>query len=1092
MRAFSSKDVIKQEDFDVLGEQSSSVIHQYAEYILHALHHTQTELFQNHDMDYERLYQHYLNARQELWMTRSFVDGMKGAISRRDFALNEQRKMYYKEVIRLREQLTVKGTLEEKYDMDQTTLFNPEAWLKDLIGDDFSDDDSIEAIQKKAQAAVDRLNEQFEKDKFKLQKQMNQLSVERDRQLEILKAEVQRQIDEASSRQKQLETLEEESAAANSNLDQLSAQFQMRIEDQLASHRQMMQDFEQKMITQQSEMDQMIARATETQTHEFEEEKERLLMELQETRVKVEEKQDKIFELEGVIEDLKIKTEMTAKRGKVEEESKTNELLEKLTRLQLEKEMVQNECTQLKSKITKIETALGEDEIKAITQQPTKGSKSKGGVKERQFKSEQERIVEQEQETKTNLRSLKMAVSTANTAGKERYELNWMILTSRLLEQQRQERMEAVHAFAEKKEKGEINDEDFDDFWDEMRGEGGRVGQAREKNKAGRKRGGKRSEDNNGHDDNDDEERGGTGRRHVKSADGTLNASKRSVSRQSPSGVQKPVSSLSHRSPGRSSPTKTPKPLSKRVLNYLELLKEREEQRVAKLNLSKNEIEMERRKNLELVLKAANRLVDGIDSMGGVDSFPLFGRTFEKVHSSTVTGREFTIRRPEDDLAAYLGNSIPLTLDDTQEGMVKLDMERLRHFPPDPQNLPFHSAMSVRTAKREWRIEKEREVQTMRERTVRERQMRINTTQLELPVQTQMGRKNAQTSPRRFDTTVNPSSVNDDDPLLATFTSFGLKTPEPHSLNTVDLNETLPNTTRRDDQLNATGQFPTRPEWTPSVKMKEKHAVRDEKEDTRISQQSTVSEVFTPIQSERRANKQPDSKQRKDEKEVKLRVYDFNTIEGSMSERDLNRMKERRKEEKRKREEMEDFERRAEEWRLKQEADTSFSSPSKSTPQPHTPFFPFLLNIPHSAAEETGRRGQDSAHPLQMVFEAEGDFEVVPGGEQRKAEKGKERRKEWKAKEEKRSLDTTREVKERRPPQAVPFSELLPKARSENRSNGSVLVAVEREACGEGKGGRARKEEECGTVWVGHDELAWTLRIAKLGERDAAGTNEVS
>jgi hypothetical protein len=77
--------------------------------------------------------------------------------------------LFTDELLRLREQLLQRNRLGDAYHPDDIDGFNPQAWLKELLGDDANPDDSLDTIRQKVNAALAKMNKAFEAEKKRLE-----------------------------------------------------------------------------------------------------------------------------------------------------------------------------------------------------------------------------------------------------------------------------------------------------------------------------------------------------------------------------------------------------------------------------------------------------------------------------------------------------------------------------------------------------------------------------------------------------------------------------------------------------------------------------------------------------------------------------------------------------------------------------------------------------------------------------------------------------------------------------------------------------------------------------------------------------------
>ena len=80
--------------------------------------------------------------------------------------------MFYRELLILKEQLFRQKQLDSGYDAEDYEVFNPIAWMEELLGETGVEEEDLETIARKASDALHRINEQFEKEKDLLERKM--------------------------------------------------------------------------------------------------------------------------------------------------------------------------------------------------------------------------------------------------------------------------------------------------------------------------------------------------------------------------------------------------------------------------------------------------------------------------------------------------------------------------------------------------------------------------------------------------------------------------------------------------------------------------------------------------------------------------------------------------------------------------------------------------------------------------------------------------------------------------------------------------------------------------------------------------------
>ena len=106
-------------------------------------------------------------------MQKERIAELTKQVERRNKYLRDQQKLFYSEIFKLKEQLFMQKAYGEEFQADEQPYFNPEEWLQELIGeDDINPEDSLDTIARKAQKALEKLNESYAKETEKLQRQM--------------------------------------------------------------------------------------------------------------------------------------------------------------------------------------------------------------------------------------------------------------------------------------------------------------------------------------------------------------------------------------------------------------------------------------------------------------------------------------------------------------------------------------------------------------------------------------------------------------------------------------------------------------------------------------------------------------------------------------------------------------------------------------------------------------------------------------------------------------------------------------------------------------------------------------------------------
>ncbi|KAH7826264.1 uncharacterized protein MONOS_5345 [Monocercomonoides exilis] len=175
---------------DELQTESENVLMRYADYILGYISMKESEhseeLGNSQTEDIMDVKFKLAEANESQRRTQVQMDILKGQLERREKMLAEQRALFYKQLLNLREQIFQKNRLGDPYQPDGTDLFNPDAWLDALLGKEGGLTDEEEK-KRQTQLLMDKLGAKFAEDRKKLENQMKLL--ERERNAKILELE---------------------------------------------------------------------------------------------------------------------------------------------------------------------------------------------------------------------------------------------------------------------------------------------------------------------------------------------------------------------------------------------------------------------------------------------------------------------------------------------------------------------------------------------------------------------------------------------------------------------------------------------------------------------------------------------------------------------------------------------------------------------------------------------------------------------------------------------------------------------------------------------------------------------------------------
>ncbi|KAK2947402.1 hypothetical protein BLNAU_17648 [Blattamonas nauphoetae] len=160
---------------------------------------------------------------------------LKLQLKRRTDSLKEQRSLFFKEILVLKEQLHQKNTYGEDFKHDNFEIFKPTAWLEELLGEDLDEIDEVEEIQKKAKEALDKIQKEYNKERHRLERTLFEIEREKDRQLDQVttamkqrEAELQAMVSEADALSQENQTSRD--AELRAELEALKLQSETELE----------------------------------------------------------------------------------------------------------------------------------------------------------------------------------------------------------------------------------------------------------------------------------------------------------------------------------------------------------------------------------------------------------------------------------------------------------------------------------------------------------------------------------------------------------------------------------------------------------------------------------------------------------------------------------------------------------------------------------------------------------------------------------------------------------------------------------------------------------------------------------------------
>ncbi|KAH7826272.1 uncharacterized protein MONOS_5353 [Monocercomonoides exilis] len=239
-----------QETVEGIEAESEGTLQRYADYLLgcfnvireKALEHESDIASDNVVVMNLKLRLHQAN--EEKFRSNQQMDILKGQLERREKLLGEQRAMFYKQLLIMKEQLYQKSRIGEAYQADPTDVFQPEAWIDGI--NQTNEIESEEMQKKKIKEMQDKMMAKWNDEKKKLEAQIKLL--ERDRQSRLAEQD-RKHRDELARLTEQLERLSEE---RDSQVQAMMTQHQKELEaikTQLAGVEEKMRKEKEEAIT---------------------------------------------------------------------------------------------------------------------------------------------------------------------------------------------------------------------------------------------------------------------------------------------------------------------------------------------------------------------------------------------------------------------------------------------------------------------------------------------------------------------------------------------------------------------------------------------------------------------------------------------------------------------------------------------------------------------------------------------------------------------------------------------------------------------------------------------------------------------------
>ncbi|KAK2962866.1 hypothetical protein BLNAU_2301 [Blattamonas nauphoetae] len=287
--------------------------------------------------------------RTQLDNTHNHSSILANQLNSRTSLLNQQRALFFKEILVLKEQLYQKQQLSEHYESDRFDIFKPTAWLQELLGEEIGPGDDIEMLEAKVKEKVAHIIRESEEEKRALQIQMIELDREKDKTITQMSLLVKQKEKEGDRK------LRDQENQQKARIEELHEFYKSEMK-KLNEQNEHLQVTQQDLETQQEHEAELRSELTQKEIalsdlqHEYEQ--------LQSYVATLEEENQKKPELEAE-EDVKVDvteendpglTEALSTPADLSDATEEEKLRSQVTRLKLREQGVREELNELKTK----------------------------------------------------------------------------------------------------------------------------------------------------------------------------------------------------------------------------------------------------------------------------------------------------------------------------------------------------------------------------------------------------------------------------------------------------------------------------------------------------------------------------------------------------------------------------------------------------------------------------------------------------------------------------------------------------------------------------------------------------------------------
>lgn len=287
------------------------------------------------------------------------TDILRGQLARRTKMLAEQRALFLKQLLVLKEQIFQRNRLGEPYQPDLLELFNPQAWVDSLMSEEGEGDE-----EKRRKELVDKMTARFNEERAKMEqsaktmeRELNSKLLALDRELKHKDIEWQQRLDQAEEQRKtEVETMRkqwrDEVARLTADYEKQIAELQQRlisetdrlnreweaklnkaVEEQRALQEQLRTELaaaQKEIAAKEAEIQQMLDKFEqfEKQLREKTEALEKVTAEKDRLQVQFESARDSLEKAENEVRELRLKVAKLEEEGGAEQVAKFKKIAE--------------------------------------------------------------------------------------------------------------------------------------------------------------------------------------------------------------------------------------------------------------------------------------------------------------------------------------------------------------------------------------------------------------------------------------------------------------------------------------------------------------------------------------------------------------------------------------------------------------------------------------------------------------------------------------------------------------------------------------------------------------------------------------------